>query len=60
VVDCNQFVANAAVHGDSFSWHVDADPWDLPESAWTQQHGHYFNRVGAGWGLPRALLLVEG
>jgi hypothetical protein len=47
-VDCNQFVANAAVHGDSFTWHVDADPWDLPESSWTKQHGHYFNRVGAG------------
>lgn len=44
-VDCNQFVANAAVHGDSFTWHVDADPWDLPESSWTRQHGHYFNRV---------------
>lgn len=24
--DCDQFVANAAVHGDSFAWHIDADP----------------------------------
>jgi hypothetical protein len=44
-VDCNQFVANAAVHGDHFSWHVDADPWTLPHSTWTQRYGHYFNRV---------------
>ena len=25
-VDCNQFVANAAVYGDCFQWHLDADP----------------------------------
>lgn len=44
-IDCNAFVANAAVPGDSYSWHVDADPWTLPCSSWTQEHGHYFNRV---------------
>ena len=25
-VDCNQYVANAAVYGDCFQWHLDADP----------------------------------
>lgn len=25
-VDCDQFVANAAVAGDTFAWHIDADP----------------------------------
>jgi hypothetical protein len=24
--DCDQFVANAAVAGDTFAWHIDADP----------------------------------
>ena len=24
--DCNQFVGNAAVYGDCFRWHIDADP----------------------------------
>ena len=24
--DCDQFVGNAAVYGDCFRWHVDADP----------------------------------
>eukprot|EP00877_Chromochloris_zofingiensis_P003980 jgi/Chrzof1/13583/Cz08g03060.t1 len=43
-VDCNQFVANAAVHGDCFSWHVDADPWTFPHSEWTQTFSTYFNR----------------
>ena len=26
LADCDQFVANAAVAGDSFAWHIDADP----------------------------------
>ncbi|GAX85444.1 hypothetical protein CEUSTIGMA_g12860.t1 [Chlamydomonas eustigma] len=43
-VDANPFVANAAVFGDQFQWHVDADPSDLAPSAWTEHHGHYFNR----------------
>ncbi|MEW5307344.1 MAG: hypothetical protein WDW36_009748 [Sanguina aurantia] len=43
-VDCNAFVANAAVHGDAYSWHVDADPSVMPHSPWTQCYGHYFNR----------------
>ncbi|KAG2443341.1 hypothetical protein HYH02_009405 [Chlamydomonas schloesseri] len=44
-VDCNQYVANAAVHGDSYSWHVDADPSTLPyPSPWTLEYGQYVNR----------------
>eukprot|EP00798_Chlamydomonas_sp_ICE-L_P018809 gene18810-25354_t len=42
--DCHNILANATVYGDSFAWHVDADPWTLPESAWTHKFGHYFNR----------------
>lgn len=44
-VDCNAFVANAAVYGDAYSWHVDADPSVMPDSPWTQHYGRYFNRV---------------
>ena len=44
--DCDKFVANAAVYGDCFQWHVDADPWTFDEaSEWAQQHGIYFNGV---------------
>lgn len=43
---CQQFVANAAVAGDQFVWHVDADPADVPQdSPWVQQYGLYANRV---------------
>jgi hypothetical protein len=43
--DANAFVANAAVCGDMFHWHVDCDPAALPEgSPWSQEHGCYFNR----------------
>ena len=38
------FVANAAVHGDCFQWHVDADPMALPrDSRWLDAHGTYAN-----------------
>eukprot|EP00210_Caulerpa_lentillifera_P001733 g1664.t1 len=54
VYDCDKFVANAAVYGDSFQWHVDADPWTFPESSnWVQQFGHYFN------GEPKKPLFVS-
>ena len=44
--DCDEFVANAAVYGDCFRWHVDADPWTFHEnSKWAQRHGIYFNGV---------------
>jgi hypothetical protein len=29
-VFCAHFVGNAAVHGDEYTWHVDADPASLP------------------------------
>ena len=41
---CERFVANAAVHGDVFRWHLDADPSSLPPSEWTATHGTYTNR----------------
>ncbi|GIL61332.1 hypothetical protein Vafri_15808 [Volvox africanus] len=45
IVDCNQFVANAAMFGDRYSWHVDADPSTLPyPSPWTLAYGQYVNR----------------
>ena len=43
------FVANAAVQGDCFQWHVDADPQDLPSQSsaetarWRARHGRYTN-----------------
>ena len=41
---CDSFVANAAVHGDGFRWHVDADPSCFPgDCPWTAVHGDYFN-----------------
>lgn len=41
---CTPFIANAAVHGDSYSWHVDADPTTFPPSLWTLSYGSYCNR----------------
>jgi len=37
------FVANAAVYGNAFQWHVDADPSSLPPSRWLSAHGDYAN-----------------
>ena len=34
-VDCNQFVANAAVYGDCYQWHLDADPSGVPQTLFT-------------------------
>ena len=42
-VDCNQFVGNAAVYGDCYTWHVDADPTAFPDSPWVDTFGHYCN-----------------
>ena len=55
VVDAQRtsFVANAAEHGDAFSWHYDADPRSLPPSAWRDEHGDYAN------GTPGKPLLVS-
>ncbi|KAL4855298.1 hypothetical protein ACK3TF_004052 [Chlorella vulgaris] len=53
-VDCSCFVANAAVAGDSFSYHVDADPTSFPDgSPWNAAYGDYFN------GEPGKPLLVS-
>eukprot|EP00957_Ditylum_brightwellii_P129260 9860268-Ditylum_brightwellii.AAC.1 len=49
VVKCGAFVANAAVYGDVFRWHVDADPTSLAPSPWTERYGYYFNRVCQAW-----------
>ena len=38
-------VGNAAVHGDAFGWHRDAQPAELPgEAPWAERHGLYYNR----------------
>ncbi|PRW50819.1 hypothetical protein C2E21_5446 [Chlorella sorokiniana] len=53
-VDCACFVANAAVAGDSFRFHVDADPTSFPDgSPWHAAYGDYFN------GEPGRPLLVS-
>ena len=52
-VFCAQFVGNAAVAGDQYSYHVDADPADLPPSPWVDAFGAYCN------GEPGRPLLVS-
>ena len=42
-VDCNQFVGNAAVYGDCYTWHIDADPAAFPPSPWVDAFGYYCN-----------------
>lgn len=42
-VDCGRFVANAAVAGDCFQWHIDADPSAFWPGPWVERFGHYFN-----------------
>lgn len=43
--DCDELVANAAVVGDVFDWHIDADPVGLGPSPWTDVYGTYCNGV---------------
>lgn len=52
-VICAHFVGNAPVHGDEYSWHIDADPASLPECSWTAAFGDYVN------GEPGQPLLVS-
>ena len=40
---CTSFVANAAVYGDQFQWHVDADPLSFPPGPWRSTHGEHEN-----------------
>lgn len=41
--DCCSILANAAVVGDAFQWHIDADPAAMPPSTWTATFGDYCN-----------------
>lgn len=38
-------VANAPIHGDCYQPHIDADPYLLPPSPWTDVFGRYPNRA---------------
>lgn len=43
-VDCCPILVNAAVHSDTFKYHVDADPSNFPAgTAWHALFGDYFN-----------------
>jgi len=44
--DVLPLAANAPVaeDGDMYSWHIDADPYALPSSSWTDCFGRYLNR----------------
>eukprot|EP01024_Parvocaulis_polyphysoides_P031055 TRINITY_DN28152_c0_g1_i1.p1 TRINITY_DN28152_c0_g1~~TRINITY_DN28152_c0_g1_i1.p1 ORF type:complete len:365 (-),score=38.05 TRINITY_DN28152_c0_g1_i1:10-954(-) len=41
---CDEFVGNAAVQGDEYNWHIDADPSNFSDCPWVQQYGRYSNR----------------
>ena len=41
--DATSFVANAAVWGNQFQWHVDGDPSSFPPGEWLSRHGDYRN-----------------
>jgi hypothetical protein len=54
--DCSAVLCNAAVAGDSYTWHVDADPTTFPSpSPWTDAFGDYFNGEP---GLPLLVSLI--
>ena len=36
--------ANAPTHGDSFDYHIDSDPYQVPPSPWADVFGRYPNR----------------
>ncbi|KAL7529832.1 hypothetical protein ACHAXR_007906 [Thalassiosira sp. AJA248-18] len=42
--------ANAPTHGDTFTYHIDADPLQVPPSPWADVFGRYPNRSR---GMPR-------
>ena len=44
--------ANAPTHGDTFDYHIDADPLKAPASPWTDVYGRYPNRMK---GKPRLI-----
>ena len=41
--DCATLLANAPVYGDSYTWHVDADPLTFPDSPFRSDFGDYAN-----------------
>jgi hypothetical protein len=52
--NCSNILVNAAVEGDQYEYHVDADPTSFPSSSsWVQKYGDYFN------GEPGKPLLVS-
>ena len=54
-------VANAAVHGDDFKWHLDMDPADLdPASPFAERYGVYVNRAKARPLFVSALVYLNG
>ena len=54
-------VANAAVHGDDFKWHLDMDPADLdPTSPFAERYGVYVNRARARPLFVSALVYLNG
>eukprot|EP00884_Botryococcus_braunii_P000585 jgi/Botrbrau1/10527/Bobra.7_1s0008.1 len=53
IFDCSPLLANAPVAGDTYSWHVDADPSSFPAGAYVAKYGDYVN------GEPGCPLLVS-
>lgn len=52
--NCASTLVNAAVHGDTYVYHIDADPSSFPTgSPWAEEYGDYFN------GEPGKPLLVS-
>jgi hypothetical protein len=47
LADCDQFVANAAMAGDTFAWHIDADPAGATSHT-PKACGH----IALGWSCP--------
>jgi hypothetical protein len=59
--NCTPYLANAAVAGDAFAWHVDADPATFPTpSPWTAAWGTYTNRDPGKPLLFSLLLYLDG
>lgn len=40
----SQLTANAPMHGQTFEYHIDGDPYFAPPSPWTDVYGRYYNR----------------
>ena len=55
----SSLVANAAVYGHCFCWHVDADPAEMPPSAWRDAYGDYTNGASGRPLLVSLLVYVD-